>query len=123
MTETSEYERLPPMSQYVLALFRRVPNRPEIPEAEADRIQEAHMANLRRLTELGELLTAGPFLEDTDLRGVGVFAAGPVERIRALTASDPAIVSGQLSLDLFTWYAPAGLRVVAAASKRAPTTT
>lgn len=112
MAPATEYEKLPAMTHYVLGLFRRVPNRPDLPEADANRIQEGHMANLRELTERGELIAAGPFEEDGDLRGVMIFSTGSVERARELTADDPAMLNGRLLLDLFTWFGPAGLKVV-----------
>jgi len=100
------------MTQYVFGLFRRVANRPDLPEEESNRIQEAHMANLRQLTERGELLTAGPCLEDSDLRGLMILSTGSVERARELTRDDPAILAGRIFLEFYTWYAPAGLQVV-----------
>jgi uncharacterized protein YciI len=99
------------MTRYVLGLYRRVPGRPTISEAEAERIQEGHLAMIRHLSEAGEVLAAGPFEEDTDLRGVLLFATGSVERARDLVRADPAVVNGRLHLDLHTWYAPSGLRV------------
>jgi uncharacterized protein len=119
MTSESEYEKLPEMTQYVLGLFRRAPNRADIPEPEADRIQEGHMGNLRRLTELGELITAGPFEEEGDLRGAMIFSTGKVERARELCTNDPALREGRLVLDLLTWFAATRLRVVPVSSSPA----
>ena len=112
MMPESEYHKLPEMTHYVFGLFRRVPNRPDLPEIEGNRIQEGHMENLRCLTERGELITPGPFEEDGDLRGFLIFSTGSVERARELMKDDAAIVNGRILLDLYSWFAPAGLRVV-----------
>ncbi|HLM92055.1 MAG TPA: YciI family protein [Thermoplasmata archaeon] len=120
MAPESEHHRLPEMTHYVFGLFRRVPNRPDLPEEEGNRIQEGHMEKLRQLTERGELITAGPFEEDTDVRGVLVFSTGSVERARELMQDDAAIVNGRLVLDLYSWFAPAGLRVVSPVHTTAP---
>jgi uncharacterized protein YciI len=109
---TSEYEKLPEMTHYVVGLLRRVPDRPVISEEASSRFQEGHMASIRRLTERGELVTAGPFEEDGDLRGILIFSTASVERARELTRDDPAISNGRLVLELWTWFGPAGLRVV-----------
>jgi uncharacterized protein len=109
-----ETERLPVMTHYVLGLFRRAPGRLPVPEDEAERIQEGHLAHLRRLRESGDLIASGPFEEDADLRGVLLFSTASVDRARKLTNSDPALTNGRLVLDLYTWYAPAGLRVAPA---------
>jgi uncharacterized protein YciI len=104
------------MTHYVVGLLRRVPHRPAISAPEADRIQEEHLATIRRLREAGELITAGPFEEDGDLRGILIFSTASVERARELTRSDPAIAGGHLALELLTWFAPAGLGVGSGAS-------
>jgi uncharacterized protein YciI len=112
MAPDSEYEKLPEMSSYVVGLYRRVANRRDIPEDESDRIQEGHMAKIRQMTEQGDVITAGPFEEDGDLRGLMIFSTGSVERARELFAEDPAIQAGRIVLEFHTWYGPAGLRVV-----------
>jgi len=111
MAQPSEYDRLPVMTKYVLGMLRRPANLAVISEADANRIQEGHMGHLRRLTEARELIVTGPFEEDTNIRGVMVFSTDSVDRARELSATDPALVEGRLVLDLYTWYAPAGLRL------------
>jgi uncharacterized protein YciI len=104
--------KLPPMTTYVFGLLRRAPDRPQIPEAEADAIQENHLAHLRRLRERGDLIVAGPFVDDGELRGILIFRNRSMEEVRELTRSDPALQTGRLVLELHELYAPAGLRVV-----------
>jgi uncharacterized protein len=111
----SETERLPPMTHYVLGLLRRPAELPVISQEEVDRIQESHLAHLRHLSETGELIAAGPLEEDFNVRGVLVFSTSSVDRARELSATDPALTNGRLTLDLYTWLAPAGLRVGPAA--------
>lgn len=111
MATPSEMDRLPEMANYVFGLLRRPTDLPVIPEEEVNRIQEGHLSTLRRLTEAGELIIAGPFTEDVNLRGVLIFTTSSIDRARELTANDPALVNGRLLMDLYTWYAPAGLRV------------
>jgi uncharacterized protein len=115
----SEFDKLPEMTHYVLGLFRRVPNRPALSDEETNRIQEGHMANLRCLTEDRDLIACGPFEEDGELRGMMVFSTGSIERARDLMKNDPAMVAGRLSLELFTWFGPAGLTVIPPASRAA----
>ena len=111
ISESSEEDRLPPMTRYVVGLLRRSPHRVETTEAEASRLQESHLAHLRHLLEAQELITCGPLEEDTDLRGILVFRTDSVSLARELMRTDPLIASGRLILDAHTWYAPAGLVV------------
>ena len=99
------------MTTYVMGLLRRNPNAPKQSEAEANRIQEGHMANIRKMAETGKLIVAGPFTDNTELRGVFIFKVSSVEEARALAAPDPAIQEGRLVLELHPWFAAAGLRV------------
>ena len=98
------------MTTYVMGLLRRGPNPPKVSDAESQRIQDGHMANIRKMAETGKLIVAGPFTDNGDLRGVFIFKCS-VEEARALAAPDPAIQSGRLVLELHPWFAAAGLRV------------
>jgi len=106
----SEFERLPPMSHYVLGLLWRVPTAPKRTSAEADALQEAHMGHLRRLREAGHLLALGPLEDSPDLRGVMVFQTDSPDAARKLMETDPLVGGGFLKLDLYRWFAPATLR-------------
>jgi len=103
-------EELPPgMSRYVFGLLRRAPGRPEISADKTDRIQEAHLAGLRRLLASGDLIAAGPFEEDRDERGLLIFRTSSIETAKRLMQDDEALVHGRLTLDLYTWWGPSGL--------------
>jgi hypothetical protein len=97
------------MTHYVVGLVRRAPTPPHRTEEEAQALQEAHLAHLRRLREAGELITVGPVEEDGELRGILVFRTDQVPRARELMAIDPLVGGGYLILDLYTWLSPAGL--------------
>jgi len=108
--ERSVHEQAPvPMTTYVLALVRRVPDRPEMSEAEAEKIQEGHLAHIAAMLASGELVAAGPFADDTDLRGLCLFRTDSIARVQELTAKDPALVRGRLFLEIHPWYGPSGL--------------
>lgn len=73
---------------------------------ERQRIQEAHLKNIGRLHEMGKLVAAGPFMEDTDLRGIFVFKTATVEEANELTNTDPAVQAGRLKIELHPWKLP-----------------
>lgn len=99
------------MARYVMALLRTGPNR-DIDSATAAELQRAHLDNITRMAEEGDLLLAGPFLDDGDIRGIYVFDVETVEEARELTETDPAIREGLLEMELHPWYGSAAVRAL-----------
>jgi uncharacterized protein YciI len=83
------------------------------PEAtpETRKIQEGHMANIRKMAETGKLVVAGPVDSDNDLRGIFIFASSSVEEVKTWCAEDPAVKAGRLRVEVYPWMAAKGLRV------------
>lgn len=93
------------MTTYFVGFLYRGPKwTPEV-TPETTRIQEAHMANIRRMGESGKLLVAGPFGDDGALRGMYVFRVGTKEEAEKLVQSDPAVQAGRLRFELHPWFA------------------
>lgn len=99
------------MRTYVLALLKAGPNRGQ-DSAEAAALQRAHLANIQRMAEAGQLVLAGPFLDEGPVRGLYVFDVETVEEARRLTETDPAVQAGRLMMELRPWYGSAALRQV-----------
>lgn len=74
-----------------------------------EEIQKGHMANINRLAELKKLIAAGPFGDDGQLRGIFVFRVDSLEEAKTLTASDPAVQSGRLVMEIHPWMVPDGI--------------
>lgn len=97
------------MKMYVMAFLKAGPNR-ERSEEEAAELQKAHMANIKRMAENGDLVLAGPFgKNDQEMRGIYIFNVATIEEAEALTASDPAIQAGSLVMELIPWYGSAAV--------------
>jgi uncharacterized protein YciI len=99
------------MRTYVMAFLKAGPNR-ERPRDEAQKLQAAHRANIRRLAADGKLVLAGPFADNGELRGIYIFDVATVAEAEALTRTDPAIQVGQLVMELHPWYGSAALMMV-----------
>jgi uncharacterized protein YciI len=100
---------MPAMSSYHFGLLRRGPGWTPGRTPATDSIQAGHMANIQRMAEEGVLIAAGPLVDNGPIRGVFIFRQDSTARLRRLVARDPAVVSGRLVLDLFSWFAPAGI--------------
>lgn len=77
---------------------------PEIQE-----LQKAHIANIVRLANEKKMVMAGPFGDDTALRGVFVFRVGSIKEAQDLAGSDPMIKIDRLRIDLHPWHVPVGV--------------
>jgi len=96
------------MKQYVMA-FLKSGTVTIKDSAQRASLQQAHLKNIMRLAEDGKLIVAGPFLDNTSLRGIFIFNVSSVEEARALTATDPAVIAGTLEMELHPWYGSAAL--------------
>jgi uncharacterized protein YciI len=99
------------MKRYYLALLVKGPSWTAEATPEVKRIQEGHMANIRRLADEGKLALAGPFEDAGDLRGLFVLNAASMEEAKALCDTDPAIAAGRLRAEIHAWWAPEGVGV------------
>ncbi|MFN8256346.1 MAG: YciI family protein [Bacteroidales bacterium] len=96
------------MKKYIFAYLKSGPNRSQ-DSAEAVAIQKGHMTNIQRLANEGKLILAGPFLDDTEIRGIFIFDVESIDEARDLINTDPAVKSGRLIMELHPWYGSAGL--------------
>jgi uncharacterized protein YciI len=88
----------------VLLILR--PDAPQLDDAAAVALQDAHLAHLADLHEAGHLPAAGP-LSDEEFRGLCIMSVGP-ERARELADQDPAVRAGRFSVEVIPWMVPGG---------------
>jgi uncharacterized protein YciI len=72
-------------------------------------IQKAHLENINKLAEMKKLVVAGPFGDNGRLRGIFVFKVESIDEARTLAATDPAVQSGRLALQIHPWVVPEGI--------------
>lgn len=102
-----DYSDTPHMKQYWLVMLLKGANRTQ-DSATAEKIQEGHMANIRRLAQEGKLIMAGPMGHDKDLRGIFILDAKDSATAASYVASDPAINIGRLRAEIHPWWTQTG---------------
>lgn len=104
------------MKKYVMAFLKRGPNR-DRDSLDAVQLQKAHLKNISRMAEEGQLVVAGPFLDDGEVREIYIIDVETIEEAKALTETDPAIKAGSLEMELIPWYGTAALKEVTRIAK------
>lgn len=99
----------PVLTHYRLGLLYRNPNLEPVGKARAESLQAGHMANIRRMGDLGVMLAAGPFGDNTPLRGIFVFTGDETVALDSLLALDPLLSLKRLRLEMHGWMAPVGI--------------
>jgi uncharacterized protein len=95
------------MAVYHVFLLKKGPTWSPEPTPEIDALQEAHLANLRRLAEMGKLVLNGPLLDSFalsgEIRGIGVLKTDTLREAQELVATDPMVKVGRLVFELHAW--------------------
>src|SRR6266571_4344546 len=95
------------IERYTVALLVLRPDAPQLDEQTAAALQDLHMSHLAGLHESGQLLAAGPLLDDK-FRGLSILNVPPAEA-RRLKENDPAVVAGRFSVIVIPWMVPQGI--------------
>lgn len=95
---------------YHIVFLKRHPERKALGTEEANRMQAAHMANIREMARRGVLVAAGPF-DDTPpvISGVFFFVTREREEARQLAEADPTVAARRNTVEVLSWRGPAGI--------------
>ena len=100
-------EHFPSMTIYYIYLLKKGPTWHPDSTPEIEALQEAHLANLKRLGEMGTLVINGPLLDSFatsgEIRGVGVLKTQSLAEAQELISTDPMVKVGRLVFELHTW--------------------
>ncbi|MES2701269.1 MAG: YciI family protein [Bacteroidota bacterium] len=93
------------MKQYYFVMLIKGPRRDEVKDTAAiNRLQEGHMANMDRMAKMGKLMTAGPFGDDGNWRGIFILDCETEQEAKDLLATDPMIKAGRLAYEMHPWW-------------------
>jgi uncharacterized protein YciI len=105
------------MRSFVLCILKTGPT--PVPAGPArDEMFRGHFANMARLAAAGKLAVAGPFDGAGGWRGMYIFAVKDVEEARALVATDPVVMKGEMVPELHPLYSSAALMTINATHAR-----
>ena len=94
---------------YYLVFLRPIADRKPLPKAEAERIQQAHMANIRKMVQDQILVAAGPMEASPSISGIFFFKAASLEQAQNIAAQDPTVAEKRNAADVHPWWGPKGV--------------
>jgi uncharacterized protein YciI len=106
------HDAMPDMDTYYVVLLRRGPSLMAEDSPALKELQAAHIANIGRMLDEGDLVVAGPFLETPtpgSLAGLYILRAATHEEAAALAGTDPMVRNGRLVPEILRWMGPASL--------------
>lgn len=98
------------MKQYFLVFYKRGPAT-GFSEQELAEIQKGHMGFIGQMAEEGNVCLAGPFGDDTDLRGMLIFNVPKKATVESLMQKDPAVKNKRLIFEVHPWWAAKGSKL------------
>jgi uncharacterized protein len=111
--QQSEPEQIKPNAagtrDYPTAVVRKGPRFAEIPAAELVRIGNDQRTYLVGLQREGKLLGAGPFTDDSDIRGIYVFNVRTRDEAAVLCSDSPAVKAGRIACEMHMWRVPTSM--------------
>ncbi len=99
--EKNDNEKFEPIQLYFVMLTKGG-NRTQ-DSATAAKIQEGHLANIGKLAKDGKLIVAGPFMDDSNWRGLFILKCKDAAEVDTILKTDPAIASGRLAYEFHPW--------------------
>ena len=100
-------KNFPDMTIRYVFILKKGPTWSPDEKPEIDALQEAHLANYRRLAEIGKLIVTGPFLDSFavsgEVRGMGVLRAESFAEAYELISTDPMVKVDRLRFELHAW--------------------
>jgi uncharacterized protein YciI len=97
------------MTTYYMVFLKKAPAAAPIPPAEAQKLQDAHLANIKKMFADGKLAIAGPFTDNGDIRGIFILTVGSLDEAKSLVQQDPMVKAGRLAPEIHPWMAAKGL--------------
>jgi uncharacterized protein YciI len=99
------------MRSYVLVVLKTGPT--PLPKGpERDEMFRGHFANMKRLSDEGKLVLAGPLDGVDGWRGLFIFAVRSIDEAKQLAATDPVLIKGEMVAEYHRYFGSAALMMV-----------
>ncbi len=98
------------MRSYIFVTLLTGPNDAAITDpAKRKELFAGHFSNMKRMSESGDLVLAGPFMEAAPKRGLFILNVATIEEAKELVKTDPSIAAGIFKVEFDKYYGSAAL--------------
>jgi uncharacterized protein YciI len=97
--------------RYHCVVLLRGDNPPALDAVQSQQLQSEHLGHLKKMSDEGHMLVAGPFANqwDDSMRGMCLYNASlSRQQVREFAESDPAVRAGRLKVEIMDWYTAKG---------------
>jgi len=96
------------MSLYFMGIIRRGTHWTPESTPQIEELQKSHLENIQKMAETGQLVLAGPFIDDGDIRRIYIFKVNTMEDVRRLADTNPMVKAGRLVVEIHPWIIEKG---------------
>ena len=103
--QTPKYE----MGTFYICVLVKSPSFKEGETTANQQLLQGHLKHIQGLIASGRVFAMGPFIDNNQMAGIGVFNASSAEEARAWEQDDPFVKSGFFSIEVLKWWAAKGI--------------
>ena len=97
------------MGTFYICVLVKSPNFKEGETTANQQLLQGHLKHIQGLIASGKVFAMGPFIDNNQMAGIGVFNASSAEEARAWEQDDPFVKSGFFSIEVLKWWAAKGI--------------
>ena len=97
------------MGTFYICVLVKSPNFKEGDTTANQQLLQGHLKHIQSLIASGKVHAMGPFVDNNQIAGIGVFNTSSAEEARALEQDDPFVKSGFFSIEVLKWWAAKGI--------------
>jgi uncharacterized protein YciI len=90
--------------QFHLAIVKKGPNWSAAKTGEVQRVRQQHRSYVESLVGSGKAVVAGPFGDESEIRGIYIFRAANADEAKSWADADPAAKAGHYMNEMLPWW-------------------
>jgi len=90
--------------QFHMAIVKKGPNWTDAKTGEVQKVRQQHRSYVKSLVGSGKAVIAGPFGDESEIRGIYIFRAANADEAKSWADADPAAQAGHYINEMHPWW-------------------